>query len=345
MMFNSSKCSSSLTSLDLNSRCNSGTTCVKDASVTLEELPSWEGSLYFPLSLYHFSVSLKNCTAIEIVDDISLFLQNNNDCVSFKFDLSNFKWECALYDGSSVVKFDINILLDDQKGEIIIEWNKLSGNSGKFTKLFKENQSSFLRQFQPEERVTDDITSINEMIPLPFEDDGNFIEESIEQLQNLVHIDTVSAISILASIISNRRVSENTLVDNALEEFNKIVSILIQSLQNGGDWTEYSLFLLNQYSETYLLCLEIIKTRIITLLTSKNSNVLLKNDRFLGNIQNTIHTSNDLYKIFASKGGDTHYNLPSVDTDVVVNDVFSPLLKLAHQRLHSQISNLLTPVL
>ena len=46
-------------SLDSISHCTSGS-CIDrsrhDNNVTFEELPSWEGNLYFPLSLYHFNI-------------------------------------------------------------------------------------------------------------------------------------------------------------------------------------------------------------------------------------------------------------------------------------------------
>ena len=337
-----------------------------DSNVTFEELPSWEGSLYFPLSLFHFNISLKHCTALDIVNGVSQFLDAHSDCVSYHFNLSTFKWECALFDDTGVVKFDINILLDDQKGEIIIEWNKLRGNSGAFTKLFKQNQYSFQSQFKPDATEVDvDTLSTTaaaaatatifakDILPLPFEDSRDISEKSLEQLQILVSADAVSAVIMLAAIISSPGVSENSIVDKALEQFNKVVLAQIQSLQNGGEFKDQVDFiLLQQYSEMYLLCLGTIKARILNLLSSDKDKSTLTSKRFLEIIQNTFDISNALYKFCIDKGDNvygTHKHQPefsSLSTQpAIVSRIFDPLFRQAHNSLHRQISKLLTPEL
>ena len=331
-------------------------------NVTFEELPNWEGSLYFPLSLYHFNISLQHCTALDIVNGVSQFL-DAHDSVSYQFNLSNFKWECALFDDTGVVKFDINILLDDQKGEIIIEWNKLRGNSGAFTKLFKQNHSSFQSQFKPyatkfdvdasstitttTTAATTTTTFAKDILPLPFEDSRDFSEKSFEQLQSIMSTDAVSAIIFLVAIISFPGVSENSIVDTTLEQFNKVVSAQIQSLHNGGKFTDHTDFLLlQQYSETYLLCLGTIKARILNLLSSSKDRSTLTSKRFLEVIQNTFNISNALYKLCIDKN--VYINPPSEFSSLstqTVPVIFDPIFRRAHCSLHRQISKLLTPEL
>jgi len=290
--------------------------------------------------------------------------------VSYHFNLSTFKWECALFDDTGVVKFDINILLDDQKEEIIIEWNKLRGNSGAFTKLFKQNQYSFQSQFKPDATKVGDVDTLSsssstaaaaatifakDILPLPFEDSRDISEKSLEQLQILVSADAVSAVIMLAAIISSPGVSENSIVDKALEEFNKVVLAQIQSLQNGGEFTDQIDFiLLQQYSEMCLLCLGTIKARILNLLSSGKDKSTLTSKRFLEIIQNTFDISNSLYKFCIDKGDNvysTHtpqseFSNLSTQPAAMVSRIFDPLfLRRAHSSLHRQISKLLSPEL